>query len=87
MDCVHWKGVLSKGINTTEAYGEAGGKKMFGLHCDMCGRFVKEENAEGWGRIQTLTTSYGGVEPAGVTKHVCPTCLAILTDKFIEVDG
>lgn len=57
---------------------------MFGLHCDMCGRFVKEENAEGWARIQRLTVCYGGVESDGASKHVCPTCLAILTDKFLE---
>lgn len=57
---------------------------MFGLHCDMCGRFVKEENAEGWGRIQTLTTSYGGLTAECEGNHVCPTCLAIITDKFLE---
>ena len=57
---------------------------MFGLHCDKCGRFAKEEDADDWGRIQTLTTSYGGVEPCGCSKHVCPTCLAIITEGFLD---
>lgn len=58
---------------------------MYGLHCDMCGRFAKIKDAEGWGRIQTLTVAYDDVAaPKGEYMHVCPTCLAIVTDKFIK---
>lgn len=58
---------------------------MYGLYCDMCGRFSKTEDADGWGKIQALTTSYdNSLCVTGEAKHVCPTCLAIMTEKFIN---
>jgi len=61
---------------------------MYGLHCDMCGRFAKLKDVEDWGRIATLTVAYDDTpEPKGEYRHVCPTCLAILMDKFIGEDN
>ena len=56
---------------------------MYGIHCDMCGRFSQTDNVDGWAKIAVLTTVYGGIEEEK-PRHVCPTCLAILTDKFLD---
>lgn len=58
---------------------------MFGVHCDKCGRFAKEEDCEGWGRIQTLKAEYdGNLVPTGITRHVCPVCLDMITEGFLN---
>ena len=61
---------------------------MYGIHCDMCGRFAQEKDCDKWGRIQTLTTAYDGYPTvdgkSGLTRHVCPVCLSMLMEKFIN---
>ena len=59
---------------------------MYGFQCDMCGRFAKIDDMEDWGRIQTLTSAYVGEFPEvkGESKHLCPTCLAIIKDQFLN---
>ena len=58
---------------------------MYGIQCNMCRRFATLEDAEGWGRIQTLTTSYDDrLEPTGPALHVCPACLSMIREGFID---
>lgn len=58
---------------------------MYGIQCDRCRAFTKCADAEGWGRIQKLTVSYDDcLEPKGDFKYLCPVCLDIVEEDFIE---
>ena len=57
---------------------------MYGIQCDRCRAFTKIENAEGWGRVQRISTSKGYIDPEGDTRYLCPICLDLVEGDFIE---